>query len=285
VNLRSFSPLQLALGVSVAVHAVLLTVRFVDPESFNRVFQDTPLEVVLVNARTNERPDKATAIAQFAMAGGGEADKGRATSPLPPAALSETGDSIEEQTQRQLQALQEQQTYLLTQVRKQLATMPKVDLKRPGVTAEQISREEKRRQLIKLLAEIERRIKQENARPKKRYISPATREEVYAVYYDSLRRAIEDKGTENFPQAGGKKLYGELTMVVTVNFDGRILATEVVQSSGNRTLDRRAEAIAKSAAPFERFNEAMRRKADQILVVSRFIFTRDATLETRLATP
>lgn len=285
MNLRSFSPLQLALGVSVAVHAVLLTVRFVDPESFNRVFQDTPLEVVLVNARTNERPDKATAIAQFAMAGGGEADKGRATSPLPPAALSETGDSIEEETQRQLQALQEQQTYLLTQVRKQLATMPKVDLKRPGVTAEQISREEKRRQLIKLLAEIERRIKQENARPKKRYISPATREEVYAVYYDSLRRAIEDKGTENFPQAGGKKLYGELTMVVTVNFDGRILATEVVQSSGNRTLDRRAEAIAKSAAPFERFNEAMRRKADQILVVSRFIFTRDATLETRLATP
>lgn len=285
MNLRSFSPLQLALGASVAVHAVLLTVRFVDPESFNRVFQDTPLEVVLVNARTNERPDKASAIAQFAMAGGGEADKGRATSPLPPSALSETGDSLEEETQRQLQAMQEQQTYLLTQVRKQLATMPKIDIKRPGVSAEQIAREDKRRQLVKLLAEIERRIKQENARPKKRYISPATREEVYAVYYDSLRRAIENKGTENFPEAAGKKLYGELTMVVTVNFDGRVLATEVVQGSGSRTLDRRAEAIVKSAAPFERFNEAMRRKADQILVVSRFKFTRDATLETKLSAP
>lgn len=285
MNLRSFSPLQLALGASVAVHTVLLTVRFVDPESFNRVFQDTPLEVVLVNARTNERPDKASAIAQFAMAGGGEADKGRATSPLPPSALSETGDSLEEETQRQLQAMQEQQTYLLTQVRKQLATMPKIDIKRPGVSAEQIAREDKRRQLVKLLAEIERRITQENARPKKRYISPATREEVYAVYYDSLRRAIENKGTENFPEAAGKKLYGELTMVVTVNFDGRILATEVVQGSGSRTLDRRAEAIVKSAAPFERFNEAMRRKADQILVVSRFKFTRDATLETKLSAP
>jgi protein TonB len=282
VNLRSFSPLQLALGVSVAVHAVLLTVRFVDPESFNRVFQDTPLEVVLVNARTNERPDKASAIAQFAMAGGGEADQGRATSPLPPSLLSASGDSLEDETQRQLQAMQEQQTVLLTQVRKQLATMPPIDLKRPGVSTEQISREEKRRQLIKLLAEIERRINQENARPKKRYISPATREEVYAVYYDSLRHAIEDKGTQNFPQAAGKKLYGELTMIVTVNFDGRVLATEVVESSGSRALDRRAQAIAKSAAPFEPFSDAMRRKADQILVVSRFKFTRDETLETKL---
>jgi protein TonB len=30
------------------------------------------------------------------------------------------------------------------------------------------------------------------------------------------------------------------------------------------------------------FSDAMRRKADQILVVSRFKFTRDETLETRL---
>jgi len=68
VNLRSFSTLQLALGASFAVHAALLTVRFVDPEGFNRVFHDTPLEVILVNARSNEKPDKAMAIAQANMA-------------------------------------------------------------------------------------------------------------------------------------------------------------------------------------------------------------------------
>ena len=135
---------------------------------------------------------------------------------------------------------------------------------------------------MKLLAEIERRINEENARPKKRYVSPATREEVYAVYYDKLRRAIEDKGTDNFPSAGGKKLYGELTMLVTVNFNGWVLATEIVDSSGNPTLDRRAEMIARSAGPFGAFNEEMRRRADQILVVSRFKFTRDETLETKL---
>jgi protein TonB len=247
VNLRSFSTLQLALCASVAVHAVLLTVRFVDPEAFNRVFEDTPLEVILVNARTNEKPEKAKAIAQTSLAGGGDAEKGRATSPLPPSALTDFGDASEEEAARKLETLHEQQTLLLAQVKNQLAASK----------AEQTEREEKRRQLVKILAEIERRINQENARPKKRYISPAAREEVYAVYYDALRRAIEDRGTENFPQSGGKKLYGELTMIVTVNHNGRVIDTEVVGH----------------------FSPAMRRQADQILVVSRFKFTRDETLE------
>jgi protein TonB len=277
--LRSFSTLQLALLASVAVHAALLTVRFVDPESFNRVFEDTPLEVVLVNARSDEKPDKAKAIAQTSLAGGGDADKGRATSPLPPSAMTDIGDAPEEETARKLQTLQQQQTLLLAQVKSQLAALPPPDPNQSPSKAEQKEREQKRRQLVKILAEIERRINQENARPKKRYISPAVREEVYAVYYDALRRAIEDKGTENFPQSGGKKLYGELTMIVTVNHNGRVIDTEVVESSGSRALDRQAAAIAKSAGPFGRFSAAMRRQAEQIVVVSRFKFTRDETLE------
>ena len=279
MNLRSFSTLQLALGASIAVHAVLLTVRFVDPESFNRVFEDTPLEVILVNAKSKEKPDKAQAIAQASLAGGGEAERGRATSPLPPSVLTDMGDAQEQESARKIQNLHDQQTLMLAQVKNQLAALPPPDPHEIANKAEQAEREEKRRQLVRLLAEIERRINRENSRPKKRYVSPAAREEVYAVYYDALRRAIEDRGTENFPQAGGKKLYGDLTMLVTVNHDGRVLATEVVESSGNPTLDRRAAAIAKAAGPFGHFNAAMRRQADQILVVSRFRFTRDETLE------
>ncbi len=279
--MKSPSTLQIALGVSVAFHVVLLTVRFVDPERFNRVFQDTPLEVILVNAKSNEKPDFAKAIAQASLAGGGEAEKGRATSPLPPSALMELGDATED-AQRKVESLQEQQTQLLAQLKKQLASMPPPDLTQAANTPAQAEREEKRKQLIKILAEIERRINEENARPKKRYISPATREEVYAVYYDELRRKIEEKGTVNFPELAGKKLYGELTMVVTVNFDGSVIDTEVVQTSGNLTLDRRAQSIVRGTGPFGKFNDAMRRKADQIVVVSRFKFTRDDTLETKL---
>lgn len=281
LSLRSFSTLQLALGVSFVLHAVPLTIRFVDPESFNRVFHDTPLEVILVNANTQERPEKAQAIAQSAMAGGGDADAGRATTFLPASELSALGDATID-TNRKMDTMQEQQMLLLAQLKKQLALLPVPDINNPSSNPEVQAQEEKRRQLSKLLGEIERRITQENERPKKRYISPATREEVYAVYYDQLRQKIEAKGTVNFPEAAGKKLYGTLTMILTVNHDGRILASEIVQSSGNLTLDRRATAIANSAGPFGAFSAAMRRKADQIVLVSRFKFTRDEVLETKL---
>jgi protein TonB len=281
--LRTFSTLQIALGVSIALHAALLSVRFIDPEGFNRVFEDTPLEVILVNAKSSERPEKAQAIAQASLAGGGEAAKGRATSPLPYAALTTVGDDFEE-AQRRMDAMQEQQSQLLAQLRQQVAMLPPPDPRAPSQNSEQAAQEAKRRQLVKLLAEIERRIDEENARPKKRYVSPATREAAYAIYYDALRRKVEDKGTENFPEQGGQKLYGELVMIITVNHDGRVLSTEVVQGSGKPTLDRRAEAIARAAGPFGPFSTEMRRKADQIAVVSRFKFTRDQTLEASAGT-
>lgn len=283
-KLKQLSTLQIALLISAGVHAALLTVRFVDPESFNRVFKDTPLEVILVNARSTEPPLKAQAIAQAALAGGGEAQAGRATSPLPPSALTEVGDSLEE-AKKQIQTLQEQQTQLLAQIRHQLAKLPPPDPLKDQGTPEARAQNEQRRQLLQMLAEIEKRINEENSRPRKRYVSPSTSEAVYAIYYDVLRRRIEDRGTRNFPEEKGKKLYGELVMLIWIDAAGRVLETEIVQGSGKTALDRRAQAIVRAAAPFGAFSDAMRAQADQIAVVSRFRFTRDEGLETRLLQP
>ena len=274
--------LQLALAVSVLLHALLLAVRWVDPAQFDRIFQNTPLEVILVNSKANERPDKAQAIAQFSLAGGGDLDKGRASSPLPPSALTDLGDTAEE-VQRKIESMQAKQMQLLTQIQKQLAAMPPPIVARMAQDPAQAEREEKRRQLMNILAEIEKRISAENERPRKRYISPATREEAYALYYDRLRRKIESQGTTAFPALRGKKIYGELTMALTVNANGQLLATEVMQSSGNLALDRQAQSIALRSAPFGRFTPEMRRQADQIVVVSRFTFTRDDTLQTQMS--
>ncbi len=279
------SSLQIALLISVGVHAALLTLRFVDPEGFNRVFQDTPLEVILVNARSGEAPTKAQAIAQSNLAGGGDAQQGRATSPLPPSALLETGNASEE-AQRQIEQLQQAQQQLLAHLRREMALLPQPEPKRDAGKPEARAQEERRRQLIQLLAEIEKRINEENARPKKRYISPATREEVYAQYYDQLRRKIEERGTRNFPEQQGKKLYGELTMNVTIDAEGRVIETEILRRSQSSVLDKRAIAIVHAAAPFGPFTSAMRRKADQLVITSRFKFTREEGLETSLsATP
>jgi periplasmic protein TonB len=278
---REWSTLTWAILVSVAVHAVLLTVRFVDPEGFNRVFKDTPLEVVLVNAKTNEKPFKAQAMAQANLAGGGDAARGMATSPLPPSATVELGDSADE-ARRQIQQLQEQQQQILAEIRRELALLPPPDPARDSGTPEEREQEERRKQLLRQLAAIEKRINEENARPKKRYVSPATQEAVYALYYDNLRRKIEERGTRDFPEFQGKRLYGELVMNITVDAQGRVVEADVINRSKSRNLDRRAVAIVQAAAPFGPFTAAMRKEADQIVVTSRFRFTRDEGLE---ATP
>jgi protein TonB len=275
--------LHWALMASVAVHGALLTLRIAAPETFNRVFEDTPLEVVLVNARSDERPSKAQAIAQANLAGGGEAEKGRATTPLPPSAITVAGEA-DNDLDKQIQQMQAAQEQLLAQGRRELALLPPPDPNRPLLNKEDVEREERRRQLLRLLAEIEKRINAENARPKKRYISPATREEVYALYYDKLRRRIEERGTRDFPEYKGQKLYGELTMNLTIDARGRVVEAEVIQPSRSQQLDRRAVAIAYAAGPFGPFTDAMRHQADQIVVTSRFRFTRTEGLETTLST-
>ena len=276
--LGKLTTLQIALLVSAAAHGVLLSVRFVDPERFNRIFENTPLEVILVNSRSTQAPDQAQAIAQATLAGGGEADRGRATSPLLPSAQAELGDA-EDASRKQIEQLQQTQQQLLSQIRRELAAMPAPEVQTEDGSPAERAQEEHRRRLVQLLAEIEKRVNEENARPKKRDISPATREAVYAQYYDQLRRKIEERGTRNFPEQGGRKLYGELTMNVTVDAGGRVVETEIVRPSQSRVLDRQAVAIVQAAAPFGRFTTKMRAQADQLVVTSRFRFTREDGLE------
>lgn len=273
-RVKQLSSMQLALIVSLALHAALLTIRFVHPEAFNRILQDTPLEVVLVNASSAEAPLKAQVIAQRNLAGGGNVDQGQATSPLPPALRSTAGDAVDE-SHRQIEQMQEQQLQLLAQVKRELATLAPPEAKRGAGQPAAQSDEERRRQLLNLLAQIEKRINEENAKPRRRYISPAAREGVHAIYYDALRRKIEEVGTRNFPEAGGHKLYGEMTVLVAVDALGRVVEVEVVRGSGNRMLDRRAASIVHAAAPFGAFSPAMRGQFDQLVFVSRFRFSRE----------
>ena len=83
------SRLQVALFVSLALHAGLLSFKLVDPARFERLFKDSPLEVILVNtqAPAKDKPQRAQALAQTSLTGGGDARQGRATSPLPDAKL------------------------------------------------------------------------------------------------------------------------------------------------------------------------------------------------------
>ncbi|AWI54641.1 energy transducer TonB [Aquabacterium olei] len=281
----SLSLLQVCLGVSVLVHAALFSFRLVDPEGFNRVFKDTPLEVVLVNAASNEAPTKAQALAQANLAGGGEADRGRATSPLPPSPENTQGDAVDD-AMRMIEQMQREQQLLLTQVRQELAALPPPQPDARTDTPQQRAEEERRRQLTRLLAEIEKRIREENARPKKRYLSPATLKSADALYYAAFRTRVERAGTDHFPTGrNGEKLYGELVMFISLDRQGRVIDTEVRTPSGNRLLDKRAAAIVRQAGPFGAVPPEVSTGHDLLVISSRFRFTRDAGMQATTMAP
>lgn len=283
--------LSIAIAFSVLVHAVLLAVRFTAPEAFRFQPTDPGLEVILVNAKHDKKPVKAEALAQANLDGGGNAESGRAKSPLPDLRKRENGESIKA-SKRRIAELEEQQRKMLAQ------TAKKTPVAAPRIVANEKSREmpqpdgldriESARALARMEAEISRNIEEYNKRPKKTQITPSTREVGYAMYYATLQKRIENLGTLNFPQQNGKKLYGELVVYIPIYHDGTIYEKEggprVERGSGNSALDNAALRIVRRAAPFGPFPANMRStgKDDVWEVITRFKFTRDEALEAEL---
>lgn len=275
------------------VHGALLAVRFAAPDSFKFTPADPGLEVILVNAKHDRAPLKAEALGQANLDGGGNAETGRSKSPLPDMRRNEDGDGMKTM-QRRIDELERQQR-MLTQMNKKskVASAPSKEQPNPQVSQprpDAADASENAKEILRREAEIDKRIEDENKRPKKTFISPSTREVGYAMYFSSVREKIEKVGTVNFPQKDGKKMYGELTLSISIFQDGSIYVKDkdegiaVERSSGNPALDDAARRIVRRAAPFGAFAKNMRSsdKDDVWIMTTRFKFTRENELEAEM---
>lgn len=277
-SVRALTTFQKAIAVSLVLHAGLLTVRFVDPTALDRIFQPPILEVVMLNAPGHSKPVKSQLLAQTSMEGGGNVLAGHATEAL---LVDAAAPGLEFQNQlaaNPIEAMRQQQNVLLAQVRDQLSALQN-SAESSADSSKAMQQEERQRRLVQQIAALEKDVATENARPRKRFFSPTTREAVFAAYFTELRRAIEKQGTLDFPQRDGEKIFGELTMAITVDAAGRVVATSLARSSGDALLDHHAENIVRRAAPYGAFSAAIRATADQLVFVARFRFvhTEDRT--------
>ena len=98
--------------------------------------------------------------------------------------------------------------------------MPGADPRKQSDSGEQMSQEESAANLSSCWPRLKSASTKKTRAPKALHQPRHARGSLRGV----LRRAapkVEDKGTENFPEQGGKKLWhGELIMIVTVNHDG-----------------------------------------------------------------
>src|SRR5687768_18226574 len=112
-----------ALGLSLALHAAALAVHFKLPQARSSS-ENQALEVVLVNAKTRERPVRAEVLAQSNLDRGGNVDENRrAKTPLPVTEPRKPGRDLAE-AQRRVQQLEAQQQRLLAQARESARKVP-----------------------------------------------------------------------------------------------------------------------------------------------------------------
>ncbi len=278
---------MIALTVSFALHLILLAIRFVAPHIVLKP-PDSPLEVILVNARSNDKPVKPTAIAQHDLNGGGENDRGRATSFLPRTREVSDGEVLKE-SQSAVERLEAEQRRVVTQTRKTEVsvapeTPPKVESADTAPPADLMT---SMKAIARLEAQIDKDTRDLNARPRRGYIGPTTRGASYAFYYSQWKDKVERIGTINYPEEARGRVYGDLALRVTLNHDGTIYndEVEITRSSGSQILDRAAKRIVRLGAPYGRFSDELRSQYDVFEIVSTFRFTRGDALEMRTGRP
>jgi len=289
-RLRKNRLLSIAIALSLLAHGALLALHFGAPPAVAPEPIDPGLEVILVNAKHQRKPLKAEALAQASLDGGGNANAGRAKSPLPDLRKTQDGDSFEA-TKRRIEALEQTRRHLLAQANRPSSfTAPQpTENRQPDPTLSGADLFDSSRAIARMAAEISQDIDDQNKRPRKTFITPSTREVGYAMYYKTMQKRIEETGTLNFPQQNGNKLYGELIVYIPVFQDGTIYqkggGVQIRKSSGNPALDAAALGIVRRAAPFGRFPPNMLSKGsdDLWVIITRFKFTREEKMEAKLS--
>jgi protein TonB len=266
-----------AIGVSLALHALALAVHFKFPEAIRWKAESQPLEVVLVNARTKEKPAKAEVLAQANLDRGGNVDENRrAKTPLP-ATQPRKPDKDLADAQRRVQQLEAQQQRLLAQARQAERRVPEEEPKaapQPESPPLPSGRDLADLALaaMNLQAQIDRQVDDYQKRPRKKFIGANAREYRFAQYEEDWRVKVERVGTLNYPAEARGKHYGHLRLTVTIRPDGSVDSVELDRSSGLKVLDAAAFKIVQMASPFAAFPADIRRDTDLLVITRTWFF-------------
>jgi protein TonB len=269
--------LGVAIGLSLALHAWVLSLQFKLPEAMRWKAPNTSLEVVLVNAKTKERPAKADTLAQANLNRGGTVEEDRrAKTPLPVTEPRKPGKDLAE-AQRRQRSLESQQSELLAQVREAQNRVPssaqvQPNPENPGTQPSGRDLADLALAAMRLQAQIDRQIDEYQKRPRKKFIGANAAEYRFAQYEEDWRAKIERVGTLNYPPEARGRVYGNLRLTVTIRPDGSVDSIELDRSSGLKVLDAAAFKIVRMAGPYAPFPPNIRRDTDLLVITRTWFF-------------
>jgi protein TonB len=278
--------MQVALALSIAIHAVLIYgVSFTMPDASRLANEQQPLEVTLVNAKMVARPEKPTALAQANLDGGGNTDAARrARSPLPVPRESRPSTEVT-MAQKRVEQMEREARQLMTQAKSAAVVnqapeqpQPKTEPQVAPDAAEILARS---MEIARLEAQISKDWDAYQKRPRRRFIGARTQEFRFARYIEDWRIKIERVGELNYPQAAREqRIYGNLVVTVAIRADGSLEKVEINRPSGERILDQAAIRIVNLAAPFAPFPADIAKDTDILHITRTWLFTRSDRLLT-----
>jgi protein TonB len=278
--------LSFALTASLLLHAALLMLHFRPPEFNLGKQKESQLEVVLVNSKSARRPVEAQAKAQANLDGGGNTDENRlAKTPLPVADQIEEGDNIIEQRQRQREAQASSQRVMTSKKSETSIASEnhRVEQPEPATQASGTDLAQTALAMARMEAAIDKNLEEYNKRPRRKVITARTQEVSYAMYFAQWRDKVERVGNLNYPEEAKGKLYGSVTLVVSILADGTLDTVEIRRRSSYPVLDDAALRILRMASPYGPFPAEMRRQYDVFDLVATVNFTKGEQVQSSLS--
>ena len=284
-SVRPADRLGFTLFLAALVHLALilgLSFSFAKPGQISKT-----LEITLSTFKSAEKPKEADFLAQNNQQGSGTLDKKAAPKTTeqalfqdtevkrvtPPSAPPASARKEKPKAAVAPRSPQAQKTPVKTaQAKPQPASRPA-----PVFDSSQLSAE---------IASLEAQLAQEQQlyakRPKIHRLNAAsTMRDKGAWYKEEWRKKIERIGNLNYPdEARRQRIYGSLRLLVSINRDGTLYEVQVLESSGQATLDQAALRIVRLAAPFAPFNKDLA-EFDRLEIIRTWRFERGDRLSSR----
>ncbi len=274
-NDRFAVSILMALGLHAAI---LLGVGFVlDFKPLTHPLET--LDVVLVNWRSESKPDEVDFLAQATQLGGGESTD--ATRPSQENTGASPGpvdgeDPLDQQEQissavdaEREQVLIEDETSVFSQ---QITSIEQPDTPLPSAATLM----QESMTMAKLQPGIQRDRESLSKLPRRKWISANTRAYEFAAYMQAWVAKVERVGNLNYPEEVRRlKLTGDLVMTVGINVDGSVESIDIQRSSGKPQLDNAATRIVRLAGPYSPLPEHINATVDVLHITRTWRFSRD----------
>jgi protein TonB len=273
-NDRFAVSILMALGMHAAI---LLGVGFaMDFKPLTHPLQT--LDVVLVNWKSETKPDEADFLAQASQQGGGESNEAKRPSQENTGASPgpADGDDHLDQQEQASSVVDAARELIVVEDDTAEVTQQITSIEQPDVFPSAATLMQESMTMAKLQPGIQRDRESQSKLPRRKWISANTRQYEFAAYMQAWVAKVERVGNLNYPEEiRHLKLTGDLVMTVGIKQDGSIEAIEIIRSSGKFQLDQAATRIVRLAGPYSPLPEQIKESVDILHITRTWVFSRD----------